>query len=64
VEYDYQINGRQLVFSRLDPCPPSAICGEPPTGTFSLTFDRIAVNIGVSQPIVYNYRRGTQLIPI
>lgn len=63
--YNYQINGRTISFSRLEPCPPAAICAEPPTATFSLTFDQVSIKMGEwAGPILYNYRRGSVLIPV
>ena len=62
--YNYEINGRTVTFSRLEPCPPAAICAEPPSATLSITSDRISVKMGEwAGPILYNYQRTNLVIP-
>jgi hypothetical protein len=57
--YRYQIRGNVVEFSRLEPCPPAAICAAPPQGRLSLVSKGMSVNMGGTQfPIIYNYERA------
>ena len=55
--YKYQIKGNVVEFTRLEPCPPDAICSGPPQGKLSLVSSDMSVNMGGSFPIIYNYNR-------
>jgi len=55
--YKYEIKGSVVEFSRLEPCPPDAICSAPPQGKLSLVSGGMSVNMGGSFPIIYNYYR-------
>jgi len=55
--YKYEIRGNVVEFSRLEPCPPAAICSAPPQGKLSLVSSNMSVTVSSSFPIIYNYNR-------
>lgn len=56
--YTYTIENNVVEFAPLEPCPPAAICAGPPSGTLSLAFGRLSLNMGGAEfPIIYNYDR-------
>ena len=55
--YRYTVNGTDLIFEYLTPCPMGAFCADPPKG--KLFVNRLALEVGRldTNPIVYNYRQ-------
>jgi hypothetical protein len=54
VTYTYKITDNEIEFDYSPPCPPNALCVEPPRGTIS--DDRLSLKIaGPNSAITYNY---------
>ena len=53
--YTYEITGNQIQFDYSPPCPPNALCAEPPKGTISGMHLSLAM-YGSSSGVVYNFR--------
>ena len=60
-QYRYEIDGGDVNFSLLQPCPPNALCAAPPHGTISRLAGRLILEVGRvgDTPIVYTYERVT-----
>jgi hypothetical protein len=57
--YKYEINGSDIFFSFLVPCPINAICVSPPHGTISPDTGDLALEIGQfgDALVVYHFKR-------
>jgi len=53
--YTYKITGDQIQFDFSPPCPPNALCVEPPKGTITESGLSLA-RYGAYSGIVYNFR--------